>query len=192
MPLGQGHQSQRGSFCSPKKSTQACSRAQRPPFARRWLWREPRGTARLPSGSPAGDGAGWLWAEGLLGPIGTALLLPRHWENQSVMLMALSNAETFPKSPRRPVGPFDVNFCTAPVICFREFYLCKSPAIFHAIHVSRGRFLIKAGRREDGQEVSGSEPREAKSCLGFNGTTSIYIRWGCDPPAPRDWSRQHL
>lgn len=185
MLLGQGHQSQQGSFRSPKRThagVQPCALC--PTFARWWLWHEPHGKARLSSWYPAGDEAAWLSGEGALSPISTALLLPRHWENRSMTLTALSNAEMFPKSPRCPMGRSDVNFCTTKVICFREFYLCKSLAVFHAIHISRGRFLIKAGRQEDGQEASRSELREAKSCLGFNGTTSIYVRWGCDPPAP--------
>lgn len=185
MLLGGGHQSQRGSFCSPQKTYAGIQpRAVCPAFARRWLWCKPQGKARLPSWYPAGDEAGWLSGEVVLGPISRALLLPRHWENWSVMLTALSNAEMLPKSPRCPVGHSDVNFCTTKVICFRKFYLCKSPVIFHAIHISRGRFLIKAGRQEDSEEASGSELWEAKSCLGFNGTTSIYVHWGCDPPAP--------
>lgn len=126
MRLGQGHQSQRGFFRSPQKTypgIQPCALC--PPLARRWLWREPRGKARLPSWYPAGDEAGWLSGEVVLSPISSTLPLPRHRENRSVTLVALSNAETFPKSPRCPAGRSDVNFCTAKVICFREFYLCK-------------------------------------------------------------------
>lgn len=69
------------------------------------------------------------------GLISTALLVPHPWEKRSMMLM-LSNAEMLLKSPCCPVSCSHVNFCTVKVICLREFYLCKSPAIFHAIHIS--------------------------------------------------------
>lgn len=89
--------------------------------------------------------------------------------------MSLRDAKMLPESPRCPPGCSNAILRTTKIICFGEFYLCKRLAIFHGIHVSRGRFLIKAGRQEHGQKAGGSESREVKRRAGFNGTASIRV-----------------
>lgn len=93
----------KGPFAAPKGPMQASSHARSVlPLLAGGFGASPVARLVCSAGAQRLTKQGWLSGEVVLSPISTALLLPRPWENRSVMLMALSNAEMFPKSPGAP------------------------------------------------------------------------------------------